>query len=450
MADLSLAAEQGSTAPLAGMACPACGARRLSSFYEIRGVPVHSVLLLPSRSEALRYPTGHISLAFCESCGFIFNAAFKPGVHEYASRYEATQGFSPTFNTFQRRLAADLVERYDLHGKRIVEIGCGQAEFLELLCEMGGNEGIGFDPAFAPERSSRPITQSITGAFRFEGEPILPEECGIFRCRQRAASKDADSAPPPNLNAPSITIVKDFYSERYADCQADFICCKMTLEHIQPAADFVGAIRRSLSDRSRAVVFFQVPDVGRILHECAFWDIYYEHCSYFSLGSLARLFRRCGFDVLRLARDYDAQYLVIEARPAQWWNGARLDEENDLIELRRRVVYFAANYRKKLDRWRSGLWELQQRGQRVVLWGGGSKAVAFLTTLSIGDEVEFVVDINPRKHGIFLAGTGHQVVSPEFLRTYRPGVVILMNPIYRDEIAGELERMGLSTSVISV
>ena len=41
----------------------------------------------------------------------------------------------------------------------------------------------------------------------------------------------------------------------------------------------------------------------------------YEHVSYFSPGSLARLFRATGFEPLVLELEYDDQYILIEARP---------------------------------------------------------------------------------------------------------------------------------------
>ena len=78
-----------------------------------------------------------------------------------------------------------------------------------------------------------------------------------------------------------------------------------------------------------------------------------------------------------------------------------------------------------------------------MLWGGGSKAVAFLTTLGVTNEIAYAVDINPRRSGTFLAGGGQQIVAPEFLRDYRPDVVIIMNPIYRDEIQAALADMGV-------
>jgi hypothetical protein len=60
------------------------------------------------------------------------------------------------------------------------------------------------------------------------------------------------------------------------------------------------------------------------------------------------------------------------------------------------------------------------------------------------------VDINPHKHGKFLAGTGHEIVAPEFLTQYKPDVVIVMNPIYCDEIRADLGRLGLSPQVIAL
>jgi hypothetical protein len=83
------------------------------------------------------------------------------------------------------------------------------------------------------------------------------------------------------------------------------------------------------------------------------------------------------------------------------------------------------------------------------LWGGGSKGVAFLTTLGLSlDDVSYVVDINPVKCGTFMAATGQEIVTPDFLQTYQPDDVILMNPIYRPEIQRILEDMGLAPEII--
>ncbi len=387
--------------------CPACGSTDLSIFYEVTGVPVHSVLLLFDREEALNYTTGDIRLAFCPTCGFISNIAFDPTLHEYSDRYEETQGFSPTFSAFHRNLAQHLIDRYDLHGKDILEIGCGKGEFLTLLCELGGNRGVGIDPAYVPGRLQSEASEQI-----------------IF--------------------------VQDFYSEQYAHLQADFVVCKMTLEHIPDVAAFVSMVRRAIGDQTDTTVFFQIPEIRRILRDLEFVDVYYEHCSYFSAGSLARLFRRCGFDVLDLWTDYDDQYLMIEARPGDGEGTDLLPQADDLAALAADVAYFAESVRSELEKWSEIIQRVRDNNQRAVLWGGGSKAVAFLTTLGIRDEIQYAVDINPHKHGAYLAGTGQEVVAPAFLRDYRPDLVIIMNPVYVDEITANLAAMGLQPEIVSV
>ena len=385
--------------------CPSCGKTNISIFYEVNQAPVHSVLLLSTREEALNHPKGDVSLGFCHSCGFITNTAFNPNLLEYSGRYEATQGFSSTFNTYHQSLAKQLIERYNLRHKDIIEIGCGQGEFLTLLCELGENRGIGFDPIYQSERS-----------------PDSPAQ---------------------------LTFIKDFYSEKYAHHHSDFICCKMTLEHIQSTANFVRTVRQSIGSQFDPVVFFQVPDVIRILREMAFWDIYYEHCSYFSPGTLARLFRRCGFEVVDLAKDYNDQYLIIAAKPNHnEYESRPLEQEDSLESLSQDVNSFAENCKRNLDNWRQKLQSIKANDQRAVIWGAGSKGVAFLTVLQVRDEIKYAVDVNPYKHNTFMAGTGQKIISPEFLSEYKPDVIIVMNSIYRDEIKLDLEKMGLTAELL--
>jgi hypothetical protein len=100
--------------------------------------------------------------------------------------------------------------------------------------------------------------------------------------------------------------------------------------------------------------------------------------------------------------------------------------------------------------WKQRLTELQRAGRRTVVWGSGSKGVAFLTTLNLNGTIEYVVDINPFRQGKFMAGTGQQIVAPDFLRDYKPDVAVVMNPVYRSEVQRDLSSMGLATTVLSL
>ena len=382
-------------------ACPSCGADGLSVFYEVERVPVHSCRLVPTREEAAAFPTGRLRLAVCRSCGFVTNVEYDHSLQDYSVAYEETQAFSPHFNEFLLDLARRWVERYDLRGKEVLEIGSGKGEFLVLLSELGIARGIGLDPGFVPERVA-----------------------------EAAAER--------------LEFIRDYYGERYGYLRADAIVCRHTLEHIHPVAEFMRLIRRAL-DGEDAVLLFELPDLLRVLREGAFWDLYYEHASYFSPGSLARLFRLSGFRVLDLELVYDGQYILIEARPG---DGHR--ERHALEEDAAEVVGAAEDFRRviaaKLDASRRRL----ARAERPVIWGAGSKGVSFLTTLAVDSAVEYAVDVNPYKHGMFIAGTGQQIVAPDFLRDYRPDLVVAMNPVYLVEIGRTLAELGVETQLEAV
>ncbi len=395
------------TNKIADCLCPNCDHQGLSIFYEVRNIPVHSCLMLSTQQEALDFPCGDVVLGFCEHCGFITNVEFDSKWSAYAPNYEDQQSFSPTFNKFARSLAQQWIDKYDLHNKDLVEIGCSKGDFLLLLCELGNNRGVGIDPSVVPGR-----------------------------VQSEAANR--------------VTFIQDYYSEKHAEYVGDFICCRHTLEHIQPTLEFVRTVRNSIGDRLNIPVCFEIPDTNRVLRDLAFEDIYYEHCTYFTPGSLARLFRSCGFEITDLYRAYGEQYLLIETKPvALGTNNYQVHSlEDSVAEIAHDVRHFVANINQKLEHWKQHLEQMQTQGKRVVVWGSGSKCVAFLTTLDTIDKIQYVVDINPHRHGKFIPGVGKEIVSPEFLKEYQPDQVIVMNPIYCEEIGQMLNEMGVTTEII--
>ncbi|MBV8091901.1 MAG: methyltransferase domain-containing protein [Acetobacteraceae bacterium] len=387
--------------------CPACGQGRMTVFHQVARTPTNSCILWDAPEEAKAASTGEVKLGFCGSCGFICNTAFRPEIVEYSARYEETQGFSGTFNAFHHALAMRLIEKHDLHGKTVLEIGCGKGEFLMLLSELGGNRCIGIDPGVRPER--------LTG---------------------NAAER--------------ITLIPDFYSEKYSDYDVDFVACKMTLEHIIEPFDFVAKVRKGLGHRTETLVFFQVPEMLRILRDCAFEDIYYEHCSYFTAGSLSRLFAAAGFRALDLRSEYGEQYLTIEAYPNPAGAAPVEPSTADMDELRELVGSFPARMAVKMQTWRERLEGWRREGKRVVIWGSGSKAVSFLTSFGSYGDVSHAVDINPYRQGAFVPVTAQPIVAPRNLQAINPDVIIVMNAIYEPEIRKSLADMGLAPEVFSL
>ncbi len=390
-------------------ACPACASRALSCVATVSDVPSNSCLMLDTEAEAIAFPRGDIDLALCGDCGFIFNRAFDPALCEYSDRYEPTQAYSPTFNRFHRDLAARLAARAELAGRTVVEVGCGQGEFLHLLCDLTGAAGIGFDPCL--DRRREDVVRDRAGTVRLLGEFFADASIGGL--------------------------------------SADLLVCKMTLEHI-PAAGRFAALAAAVARQSPAGmrVFIQIPDSDRILRDCAFEDIYYEHCNYFTEPSLRALFARHGFRTEEVYSEYGGQYLAILAR----YEGhvATAPDAAAMARLRDLVGGFRTALAAKVESWRGSVAERRARGQRIVLWGSGSKGVSFLSAIGQDAAVSHVVDINPHRQGRFMVGSGHPIIGPEALRTLRPDTVIVMNAVYVPEIEALLAGMGLRPEVLAL
>lgn len=378
-----------------GATCPVCCGTRLMPLLRIEDAPVSCNHLCATRDAAIGQTRAEISLCFCQDCGHVFNSAYDAAQLNYAPGYENSLSGSERFRRYDKALVSELVERYQLRGRTIVEIGCGRGEFLRALCERGGSSGIGFDPS--------------------------------YHCEENGADE-----------APGVVILPRMYGGQGQHPPADFICCRQTLEHVGAAREFLSSIRKG-NDRPGTPVFFEVPNGLYTLRDGGIWDIIYEHCSYFTPSSLAQVFQGTGFEDIEVAETFAGQFLTIHAKTGVASGRAACAVAPSLGRL---AHSFAQAYRTKIKEWASKIVKLERQKRRIVVWGAGAKATTFLNVMR-PERVEYVVDVNPRKHNKYVAGTGQMIVPPELLRDYDPHDIICMNPNYIEEIGCQIRDMGL-------
>jgi 2-polyprenyl-3-methyl-5-hydroxy-6-metoxy-1,4-benzoquinol methylase len=389
--------------------CPVCGSLTVLKFLEIREVPLFCNVLLNSREEALNVPKGAIEMVFCQKCGHVYNRSFDPQRMHYSPAYENALHYSPRFQSYVEKLADRLTGLYRLANKRIIEIGCGKGDFLQLLAHKGNNCCIGFDPSY---------------------------EIG------KAKNKNTDN---------QVTIIQDHFSEKYTDLKADMVICRQVLEHIDNPIRFLEMIRNSIHNPSDAIFFFEVPNALFILKDLGVWDLIYEHRSYFTPQSLYTGLENAGFQPLNLRETFGGQYLCIENSA---WVGAKFEDSFDnlpsIAEIERFIVAFSNQYENKKCDWRQFLDEHRALGKKVVVWGAGSKGITFMNVMQYMDVMPYAVDVNPRKQGKYCPGTAQLVVSPEALKDLRPDTVIIMNPIYAEEIKASLRAIRNPSEIVSI
>ena len=374
--------------------CLLCGSRRLLPAVRFDHVPVLCNQLWPDKATAKDAPRGQIDLVACSDCGLLFNRAFDDSKMGYAPGYENSLHFSSVFRRFARDLALDLIERHALSGKCVVEIGCGDGYFLDLVTQNGVAFAVGYDPSAEPLKSDK--TEIVA-------ENFVPERI------------DEDVAA---------------------------IVCRHVLEHLPDPLGLLLSLRQAIGSNP-CTLYFEVPNAEWMMNAGSVWDVIYEHVTYWTRPAIETLFRVAGFEPIAVRTGFGNQFLMIDAVPAK--SSKALDHLSTKAETTIAMVEtFGASARAEISQWRNQL--AKSESQDTVIWGAGSKGIMFANAVSARG-LSSMVDVNPRKRGLAVPLVGLPIAAPDDLTGKPPRQVLISNRQYESEIKDTLASLGLSPSL---
>ena len=385
--------------PSAACACPVCRSTATHAFFTQSDVPCQDGVIWATREEAIAAPQGDIELVHCRACGHVFNRRFDPGKFRFDASYNISLHHSPAYAKFIDDLVAGLVERHGLHGKTVVEIGCGKADFLKAVCMPYGNKGVGFDPTFTDD------------------------------CLTAAEQKQ-------------IRVTAGYYDAKTTPVQGDLVAFRSMLQYMTDPRGFLDIVRPAA--KSDGVVYAEVPNSAHVFEKLSIWNIVYEHGCFYSRTSLTKLFAKCGLHVQDcFACWVEDQNLGIEAGVSPSGRSFAFDEA-EVERFNGVIERFETEYAEKTAYWQNTLDRLRTQGKRLGMWGAGARAQSFCNRFGLSDEtLPTVADINPYRQGRFMPKTLQRVVSPETLKAASPDVVLITNSGYAPEILRQIEALGM-------
>lgn len=347
--------------------CDACNATDIYSLYRLDRIPAFQNKLFKTREAAQKSPVAAVDLMCCPHCDLVFNAAFDHDLMDYDDDYQNAQDHSPSFQSYLEEIAGYILEEVDIKQQKIVEIGCGKAYFMQILLGKGADV-IGFDPTY-------------------EGDDPRVEKCYFTR-------------------------------ETAEGLKTDAVVMRHTLEHIDRPLDFLKELQTFLP--AHVTIHIEIPRFEWIIDHNAFWDIFHEHCNYFT----ERFFQRIFGGKAKIRRTFSDQYMLVSAKLADL-----VTDFSGLAPFEKRpaLVTDIPSYRTKL-----------QKFQKNYVWGAGAKGIAFANILDADvEKITAVIDINPRKQQHFLPLSGHPCIAPEKIDWAALGddaCLWIMNDNYKTEI----------------
>ena len=373
--------------------CRFCGQELKHTFADLGFAPLSNEYLTAEdlNRGQMTYP---LKVQVCERC-YLVQAALYQRPEQIFGKYQYFSSYSESWLAHCKAYVDMIVPRLGLSKtSRVLEAACNDGYLLQY-----------FQPYGIPVKGIEPA-ENVAESARAKGIEV---ECCFF---------GADTAR-------EIAGKDGLY---------DLVIGNNVLAHVPDINGFVEGLSLVLSPGGTITMEF--PHLMRLMEQSQFDTIYHEHFHYLSLTTVQTIFRTHGLEI------YDVEelpthggslriYAAHERYAAEQMRSAvaellSREEAFGLKDIRTYEGFAAQMMKIKLDALRLFM-ELRQQGKRIAAFGAAAKGNTFLNYCGIkSDLIDFVVDSNPHKQGLYLPGSLIPITGPEVLREKKPDYLVIL------------------------
>jgi len=311
-----------------------------------------------------------LNLFQCSSCGLV-QLSEKP-VSYYKEVIRASS-FSDEMKKFRGEQFLSWVDKYNLKGKSILEVGCGRGEYLSILKQTEVSLAHGIE--YSKESVSSCINSelSVTKGFFGDENFVLPKQ------------------------------------------KYDGFICLNFMEHWPNPNKVLAHLKKNLSEDAIGII--EVPNFDMILKQGLYSEFISDHLFYFTKDTLTFMLNYNGFEVIECSviwHDYILSAVV------------RKRKRIDLSLLKSRKLNVETELNSFIDKFEK---------KEVAIWGAGHQSLAVMSLAKLENKIRYVVDSAPFKQGKYTPATHFPIVAPIELVNNPVKAVIIIAASYSNEVA---------------
>lgn len=239
-------------------------------------------------------------------------------------------------------------------------------------------------------------------------------------------------------------IICNYFDSKYFNEKFDIIVAQNVFAHNKNTKQFLDHCYELMNDNS--LLFIQTSQSEMIINN-EFDTIYHEHLSFFNINSFYELCKRTKLnliDVIKtpihgisylfvLSRKKINTYLIENLINIEKTKG--LLDHSTYINYNNNVLNLVKNFKECID-------NFKQNNYKIIGYGAAAKGMTFLNFANI--KMDFIIDDNYLKQGLFTPYHGIEIKSIDILNTYNQNDKIVFVPLawnFFDEIKHRIKKI---------
>ena len=370
--------------------CLSCGSDELDNIISFGETPIADHLLEEGELglEEIKAP---LDLQYCRQCSLVqLGQSLDPG-WMFDDSYPYFSSVTKSLLEHSKKTVTELIKQQGLdENSLVVEIACNDGYLLQYF-QQASVPVLGIDPS--PRQSQQAKEKGIEVLSRFFNKELASTLLGQGR-------------------------------------QADVIIANNVLAHVPELNDFVAGIACLLAENG--LLSIEVPYVVDLVENLEFDTVYHQHLCYFSVTALDLLFRRHGLYINNLCKlsihgGSLRVYVGKQGHVSQIVRDYLFREQALGVGQFSYYLNFARGVRERRQKLVQLLSKLKYKGSRIAAYGAAAKGNTLLSYCGIGkDIIDYVVDRNPHKQGLFMSGSCLPIYPVEYLCEDQPDFVLLL------------------------